>query len=518
MRAEQLIVHEKEPMRARLSDIVRQKLGSSAAIARESNFEHARELIQRKDRNWSLIVVSETAPVDVRTRIGKPDNNSPACCFVRELRMERDIPVLGLGRPGSKHLKELLLNWKQTAHAEQHDFPGIEERVDALNNDLLLDPALELEWELNETTNNNLWRIQGHGMSRVDIGPIAFAIDPKKIKILLSTSIALNKSKPKEWVMLLDGVSEQLDELLFNSEQNSELRKVFYSELSKVGGLENLRISFKLTPRWHQAVVEALGGGTDIRQYWMLNAPMVRRFSVRDDFGNGKFNRPPLYSEKKRRDDKVNCLIITADPQYGEIEKGDWAGEYPALKKIRTESEEIETILEAAKRREVGEVRRIDLGVQDINIQQTVLDALKDKEWHIVHFAGHGVIGSHEKPGLVLSARHGEVMPFENLANALQGTQFLFVSSCRSADPAFIGGAIAFSIPAVIGYRWPVEDNDAAECAKAFYAALFTRGHTYKSLEQALLRARNRALDFNAAGNTWASPVLLTQTLARAAA
>ena len=516
MHEEQLIIHEKEPMRAKLTDIVKEKLGSAAAITRESNFAHARDLLQRADRNWTLVVVSETAPLDAHTRLGKPGNSSPACCFVRELRMDREIPVLGLGRTGSTHLKDLLQNWKHTAHAEQHDFAGIAERVDALVTERPLEPSLELEWELGESS-SNFWRVLSHGMNGLDVGPRPFTIETRQMDALLGTSLALMNSKPRDWAKLFDGVSAQIYELLFDARQNRELVNIFFREVAKVG-YEKLRISFKLAPRWQQAVVEALRVESDIRRSWMLNSPMVRRFSVTNDPSKGTLNLQPLYSEKKRREEKVNCLIITADAQYGEIEKGDWAGTYPALKKIREEADDIATVLNAAKDREVGIVRSIDLGEHDINIEHRVVEALKENDWHIVHFAGHGVIGSHGMPGLVLNARLGEVMKFETLANAIRGTQFLFVSSCSSADPAFISSAIAFSIPAVIGYRWPVDDNDAAEFAKVFYSALFARGHTYKSLEQALLRARNKALDFNAAGNTWASPVLLTQTPARAAA
>jgi hypothetical protein len=434
---------------------------------------------------------------------------------VRDLRKDRQIPVLGLGRPGSNHLKDLMQSWKQTAFAEQHDLAGIAERVDALNSDRTLDPALELEWELGDSP-NNFWRVRGYGMNRLDVGPQAFTIDADQLDILLGQSRALMNSRPQDWTLLFNGVSAHLYNLLFDSRQNRELVSVFFRELAKVG-LENLRISFKVTPRWHQAVVEALRVGTDVRQYWMLNAPMVRRFSVKNDSGKNDFIQPQLYCGKKGRDEKVNCLIITADALRGEIKNGHWAGSYPALEKIRAEAEGIATILKAAQGREVGEVRTVDLGEQELNIEQTVLDAVKDGDWHIVHFAGHGVIGTHGKPGLVLNARLGEVMEFEKLANAIRGAQFLFVSSCRSADPAFIGSAIAFSIPAVLGYRWPVDDSDAAAFAREFYTALFAKGHTYKSVEQALLRARNKALDFNAANNTWASPVLLTHTLAQAA-
>jgi CHAT domain-containing protein len=521
---ELLVIHEGELMRDQLTNIVERKLGSTLVISRESNFEHARKLLDQKHKNWAMVVMSETARADVRTRPEPLSINSPACCFVRELRKNREIPVLGLGKPGSCHLKDQLESWNQTAYALDDDFQGIAERIEALNSNRPLEPALELEWELGDAA-NNFWRVQAHGMNSWKVGPKSFTIDSEQVKILLGMSVALMSRPSPHWLTMFNGVGSLINNLLFDARQNSDLLKVFYREVAKVGE-ENLRISFKLSPRWQQAVVEALNGDTDIRQSWMLTSPTVRRYSVQGDPSKKNATRLPLYSAKKQRDEKVNCLIIAADPQYKEIVEGNWAGQYWRLEDIQSEAEKIAAFLQGKRDKvgadcevgEVGDVRLIDLEGKSINIQKTVLDALGEKDWHIVHFAGHGVIGKDGTAALMLSPRLGEALKFLDLANALTGTQFLFVSSCRSADSTFIENAISSSIPAVIGYRWEVKDDEAAALAEEFYTALFTKGQTYKSVEKALLFARKQALKFNAAGNTWASPVLLTQTIAQAAA
>ena len=125
----------------------------------------------------------------------------------------------------------------------------------------------------------------------------------------------------------------------------------------------------------------------------------------------------------------------------------------------------------------------------------------------------HGLVDRKKvDAGLVLNAKLQSVLGFEELVKALNQTRLLFVSSCRSASAEFISCAIRYTIPAVIGYRWPVDDDGAAGFAQSFYQNLFTRGTAaYKSLDYSFLQARKDARLRSKLQHTWASSMLLTQ-------
>jgi hypothetical protein len=241
-------------------------------------------------------------------------------------------------------------------------------------------------------------------------------------------------------------------------------------------------------------------------EYWMLKAPIVRQYP---QAGNTR----PLFMDDVSRRGAVNCLIINAHPAKGTIE-GHWKGDFERLPEICGETKGIETILQAAAAANVGvgKIRRIDLGACTDDFEETVLAAVASDPWHIVHFAGHAFVNGNDQPGLVLHAPSGTVLPFGRLTERLRKTQFLFVSSCKSADRGFSTKVIRDVIPALLGYRWPVDDLAAAKFAAAFYTSLFAKeSRSFKSLEHAFVAARNAAYQRDSDDNTWASPLLLTQ-------
>jgi len=141
-----------------------------------------------------------------------------------------------------------------------------------------------------------------------------------------------------------------------------------------------------------------------------------------------------------------------------------------------------------------------------------------------VHFAGHSHVELDDKGQvegyLVLAAvQRNEGRPpqreqvnFSDFVAYVPGAQFLFASSCGSADPAFLQRAMQESIPAVLGYLWPVDDSEARSLSVHFYQALFTPGgEAYQSLARALAQARSRMFRLQAVGAIWASAVLLAK-------
>jgi hypothetical protein len=255
-------------------------------------------------------------------------------------------------------------------------------------------------------------------------------------------------------------------------------------------------------------MVEALreAEGDPIKNYWMLNTPIVRQYE-------SSGGRRPLFMDAQSRSKPVSCLIINADTAEGTIESGPWAAKYSALGHITEEADDIADYLRGVSGAAgIDEIERIDLSLDPAGAHGTLMRVLQRKNWNVVHFAGHGALGADKSPGVILSARRGIALPFREFANELKYTQFLFLSACRSSDPAFLNKAIEYSIPEVIGYMWEVDDVEAARFAKSFYQRLFDQSlSTFKSLDHALVATRRRAYEENPASRIWASPVLLTQ-------
>jgi hypothetical protein len=112
----------------------------------------------------------------------------------------------------------------------------------------------------------------------------------------------------------------------------------------------------------------------------------------------------------------------------------------------------------------------------------------------------------------VLSADKGSVLRVDGFSKLLLGTQFLFLSCCRSADSNLIMRAVEQFVPAVLGFRWSVDDVGAEQFARAFYTELFNRSNSrYKYLEFAFRDARKHLYDNDKNDPTWASPMLVLQ-------
>lgn len=140
---------------------------------------------------------------------------------------------------------------------------------------------------------------------------------------------------------------------------------------------------------------------------------------------------------------------------------------------------------------------------------------------HIFHYAGHSDhLGSlPEESQIGLYDRSIKAIDLKTLLRNKQ-TQFVFLNSClgaRMGTTTGKGGYWGFmdslgdaGIPAVLGYRWLVQNQSASILAFYFYQNLF---RTFCPAES-LFRARNRAsVEIGRDYEVWASPVLLMQNL-----
>jgi hypothetical protein len=154
--------------------------------------------------------------------------------------------------------------------------------------------------------------------------------------------------------------------------------------------------------------------------------------------------------------------------------------------------------------------------------RQSLYDAIRSGNYHVIHFAGHGEYNPDEPARSSLVLDDG-VLPAGTIENNLQGNPVVFLNGCKttaaarsgrnSVAPAeglsasFIyGGALG-----CIGNAWPVHDSVAAEFAVSFYKHLIA-GDT---LGKAMLRARGEMFGHHRTRLTWAGFVLFGNPLFR---
>lgn len=159
---------------------------------------------------------------------------------------------------------------------------------------------------------------------------------------------------------------------------------------------------------------------------------------------------------------------------------------------------------------------------------ERVRRVLQKNQYHIIHYAGHGLhdLSSPEKSCLFFyekENRQGMVMRMaaSELSILLKGStvRLIYLSCCLGAktadslkllDDDFLGlaeGLIQSGVPSVLAFRWPVSDLGAKTLALRFYESLASQGR----IDTALLHARQEVAALNRDDITWLSPILIMQ-------
>jgi tetratricopeptide (TPR) repeat protein len=150
----------------------------------------------------------------------------------------------------------------------------------------------------------------------------------------------------------------------------------------------------------------------------------------------------------------------------------------------------------------------------DQNDAQTIINALFERRYRVVHIAGHGEPTAHG--GVVLSGI--KTYLGANEVRAMRTVpELVFLNCCHLAgrdatttlqpyDRAAFAANIAeelirVGVRCVIAAGWAVEDEPAEKFATAFYAALVGGGRFIDAVGS----ARNAAWNANRLGNTWAA-------------
>jgi CHAT domain-containing protein len=189
------------------------------------------------------------------------------------------------------------------------------------------------------------------------------------------------------------------------------------------------------------------------------------------------------------------------------------------------------------------EVDKVRLDFLEEATLESLQDALRDIEPHVIHYTGHGAYGrlcsrcgwlnrprtdacegcrnDLEKVDptsyLALEDDEGRArnVGTQDLAPLLRGARklrFVFLSSCQGARTnefnAFAGvatGLLDAQIPAVLAMQFSILDESAIALAKEFYTALGRGDALEIALSEARLAMKNRA---DGPGNDWGIPAL----------
>ena len=185
---------------------------------------------------------------------------------------------------------------------------------------------------------------------------------------------------------------------------------------------------------------------------------------------------------------------------------------YPRLPGARAEAEAVAARLtEPGSGISADRVRSLLSGEDDA---QTVINALFERAYRVVHIAGHGFAGA--AGGVVLSGK--DTYLGANEVRAMRVVpELVFLNCCHLAgreattvlkpyDRAAFAANIAeelirVGVRCVIAAGWAVEDGPAEKFATAFYAALLGGARFI----EAVSAARSAAWRENPRGNTWAA-------------
>lgn len=356
------------------------------------------------------------------------------------------------------------------------------------------------------------WHIGGGGVE--DTGD--FYVDPRKLSYIQDLgSVFSEQHDSRNWEKLFGVISGHLNDLFFSN----PLNKVSLLQSILKCGAKNARVRFIVDDTTHDLLLEALQDPdeTDARQsqtsYWMLKAPIYRRYDRRGE-------TYPLFKDPQTRSGKINCLIVVADP--AECTLGEpWNTPLEGLPQLENEAKAVKDILQAEQARPDGCVEHVEVfrasehRADPEGPLEPLTKVLERGPWHLVHFVGHAVQLA-GKGALVLDGGQGALLPADVLADLLANAhaQFLYLSSCKSADAYFVMRLVERRVPAVLGFRWPVRDESALACARQYYSALLS-GPSRKYLEYALLVAKQKLHQAARAKLTsdsiWAAPVLVMQ-------
>ncbi|KPK54488.1 MAG: hypothetical protein AMS22_05755 [Thiotrichales bacterium SG8_50] len=465
-----------------------------------ANLHEAERRVERT--GYDLIVSEVELPLD---RQSSPEAGKKLGCELLKRLRERKIgiPVVLIGVSSNLDLQREIQK-QAAADFVALDFPNWDDWVVDFSRKFLTRIAdfspLSLDVDIVlHPADCYTYRMQLHGRpGSPETGPLH--IERKKLERLGQRAPTI-PTLP-EWEGHLAEIGETLGEQIF--QKNYEFTKRFRECLGAVQNKKNVNIRFVVEKDVHPVTLEALKEAGE--RFWMLEAPVYRRVTEYTD-------RPALFQDDETKAGPINCLIIKSE--VGDVIVPKLGARLKPLKNVPLEAASLSRFLEKPENRErfrVGHVEVLDaINGETVSVDQ-VRQKLKERKWHIVHYAGHSYYDAKENKGYVffpgipvISITAAEFSQWLNES----GVRFLYLSSCHSSEADFVFELAHRLVPAVLGFRWDLDDVRAAEFTSCFYRHLFEA----KSLERAFLETRRDMHDAHSEDPIWAAPILVVQTM-----
>jgi hypothetical protein len=353
------------------------------------------------------------------------------------------------------------------------------------------------------------------GAINVEYRPLSI---PKEFLELTTESIALQEHVKKgEWQSKLQGIGEKLMEHIFF--QDRKFTALFWRTVSEVGGLGNTRIRFIVEKEVYPIALEAIYGPHEQfeEDYWMLHAPIYRTIQESGAWGR------PLFHDEDQTKGPLNILIIES-PTEGESDIGGLKVPLGRLMNVKAECgflKNYRSSPEYSRGVRIGEVEVIPRPGDRRPFVDQLRETLErgNRVWNIVHYSGHSYFDPRTMKGYVFfpggEDERGEplikVMDLEILSVWLRTAKpnLVFLSSCHSSEAGFVFALASKNIPAIVGFRWDVRDDMAAEYTRVFYRLLF--GGEAHSLDDVFLKSRQQIYSQYRNDPIWAAPILVMQ-------
>ncbi|HEV3458544.1 MAG TPA: CHAT domain-containing protein [Thermoanaerobaculia bacterium] len=299
------------------------------------------------------------------------------------------------------------------------------------------------------------------------------------------------------------GASRQASALAVGKELFSELfqgevANLFHSCLGSLGDpRQGLRIGLVIDPRRPESArLQQLAWELLCRPQTEDFLCLSRRTPVVRSLAAHRERRPPLARPRRLR-----ILAIAASPR-------DW----PPLAVARER-----TNLEEAWG---GQENQIEIVFLQGGGLEAMRQALLEKNFHILHFMGHGQFAAASGEGALLFERGdggGELFDGRRLAQLLhdfRSLRLVVLNACHTAAAVGSAGPNPFAgvasslvmggVPAVVAMSGPVADRAAVSFSRVLYRRL-AAGDV---IEQAVTEGRLAMQRVDASGGAWAVPVL----------
>jgi hypothetical protein len=524
-----MVLHPNNELAEMIGSFVSEQL-PRVDIERVGTLEGARRLLRKHgEGSCRLIVAGMRAPRTPSERLPLDGSQLTTLEFVREIREGNDVlPVLlfaSLDDPGRAiDVGEL---------ANVHVVGGGAGFVPALRAALkrMLGPAAEhqplrscvdLDIELHHGTYR--WSLRRLSPPLEDAG--ALDVDRSKLEDVRGLLIE-EDAPPRAGALAVVGRMLYKAVMAANTNRKGTRLAELFNQSCK---LESARIRFNVDAYTHPILVEALTEPTEEGEepnFWMLQAPIFRKYPRAGQ-------RYPLFKDCASRKQPLDWLII-----QGRLT--DFHAPAPVnrdLPDIPLVAEEVDWLedflLTNRAKFGIGDVRVLrypDEAKDDRPFAEQLKNVLAEKDWRVVHYAGHSAKSANGSGAfLVTGSEDSDIINVQDFAawakggansgrlvNGVEdaGPQFVFLSSCESADSYFVLQLVERMVPAVLGYRWPIGDSAARNFAECFYRHLFEDPDGNRYLEYAFMKAKRDLhkahLGMSGARAMWAAPLLVMQ-------